>query len=252
MKLWSYLLIVGALFVTEAGTAAPMKPQPKLPKSFAVFTASYNTHNDLVRGGVNGTIFFVSPTHAITAHHVLRKESFKPLPGFQRVRVWLVHEGHKPIEMKPEWVQSNPDKDVTLIRLPKNLQVEKRFVYQTARVAAVNAPVETDGFVANTTGPILTRQGEDVTILSVPQLTRLHLKGQVVRTANVNLKAADIDLKGSPNVELSYQPVVGISGGPVTSRGKVIAMNSFADPGTFKHTWALQLKSSSPLGVNIP
>ena len=30
-------------------------------------------------------------------------------------------------------------------------------------------------------------------------------------------------------------------GGPVISNGKVIAMNSFADPGTRKHTWALRL-----------
>lgn len=250
--MWTALFLFVTLTVTEAGTAAPSRATPpKLPKSFAVFTASYNTHNDLVRGGVNGTVFFVSPTHAITAHHVLRKESFRPLPGFERVRVWLVHENYKPIEMKAEWMQSNPDKDVTVIRLPKNLQIDKRFVYATGRVQSVSDPVETDGFVANTDGPVLRRQGLDINIVSVPRLQRLHLVGQVVRTATVNLKAADIDLKGSPNVELSYKPIVGISGGPVTSRGKVIAMNSFADPGTFKHTWALQLKST-PLGVNIP
>lgn len=249
MRLWIGFILLTNLVVTKTVTAA-QAPSP-LPKSFAVFTASYNTHNDVVRGGVNGTVFFVSPTHAITAHHVLRAENFRPLPGFERVRIWLVHENYKPIEIKSTWIASNPEKDVTLIQLPKNLQVERRFVYPIGRVTKDRQAVETDGFKANTDGPVLARDGEDITIVSVPKLHRLHLKGQVVRTAQVNLKASDIDLKQSPSVELSYQPIVGISGGPVTSAGKVIAMNSFADPQTFKRTWALQLKGE-PLGVAIP
>ncbi|MGZ3721393.1 MAG: hypothetical protein ACXVA9_00600 [Bdellovibrionales bacterium] len=238
----SIVLAITSLMVTESGAAAPQAA----PKSFAVFVAFYNTHNDIIRGGVCGTVFFVSPTQAITAHHVLRASSFKPANGFERVRVWLVHEDYRAIEMKPEFVTSNPDKDITTIKIPVELAVDRRFVFPRAtKLAAGPTPVETDGFIANTAGPTLERQGLDVNIVKVSSLTRLHLSGTLVRSAVVNLKAADIDLKSSPNYELSYQPVVGISGGPVTSGGKVIAMNSFADPGTRKHTWALQLVGAS-------
>jgi len=231
---------MAALLVTESGSAAPIAA----PKSFAVFVTFYNTHDDVVRGGVCGTVFFVSGTQAITAHHVLKPESFKPMPGFERVRVWLVHEGYRPIELKREYVQSNPNTDVTLISIPVAQAVEPRFIYATG-AADLNAPVETDGFIANTPGPILERQGVDVAVTRVEHLQRLHLSGKLIRTAQINLKASDIDLKGSPEMELSYKPVVGISGGPVTSNGKVIAMNSFADPGTFKHTWALHIKAQT-------
>jgi hypothetical protein len=233
----SIALQLAALAVTDSASASPMTA----PKSFAVFVAFYNTHDDIVRGGVCGTVFFVSHTHAITAHHVLKAESFKPMPGFERVRVWLVHEDYPAIEMRAEYVRSNPDKDITEITLPVSKKVDSRFVFAMAKPGQIGAKVETDGFVANTAGPTLTRVGQDVEIVKVNNLTRLHLSGNLVQSAVVNIKAADIDLKSSPNLELSYQPVVGISGGPVTSGGKVIAMNSFADPGTRKHTWALQL-----------
>lgn len=241
-------LLLTAGLVTENVLASPI---PAPPKAFAVFMASYNTHNDIVRGGVCGTVFFVSGTRAVTAFHVLKPASFTPLPGFERVRIWLVHEGYPAVEIRPQYLRSNPDKDVTLITLPKSLRVDRRFVFYTAKIGMIASRVETEGFMANTDGPILVRQGLDIGISSVPHLTRLHLSGKVVRLVQVNLKAADINLKSSPSVELSYQPIVGISGGPVTANGKVIAMNSFADPGTFKHTWALQLKSSSN-GLALP
>jgi hypothetical protein len=239
------VMILASALVTESGSAAPISA----PKSFAVFVASYNTYNDVVRGGVCGTVFFVSPTRAITANHVLKASSFTPLPGFERVHVWLVHEGYPAVEIKKEFITSNPNTDVTAIHLPTELKVDGQFVFATAQVDAGTTNVETDGFIASSAGPTLVRQGPDIQISEVTHLSRLHLSGTLIRTANINLKAADIELKESPEVELSFQPIVGISGGPVTSNGKVIAMNSFADPETRQHTWALQLHSST--GLNL-
>ena len=235
-------LLKSCILLPALATAAICVAAPPPPKAFAVFTTSYNTDNDLVRGGVCGSLFFVSPTEAITANHVLNAKSFKPLPGFQRVRVWLVHENAKPIELKPEYLQTNKNKDLTLVHLPLRKRVPGRFVFETAPISAANQSVETEGFVANTTGPQIARQGKDITVVSVPKLERLRLTGNVVRVAVMNLKAPDLELKGAPDVELTYQPIVGISGGPVVANGKVIAMNSFADPWSFKHTWALQLR----------
>src|SRR4051794_12886884 len=97
LRFISILLALTLAFVTEFVTAMPTSPTA--PKSFAVFTTSYNTGNDLVRGGVNGTVFFISNTRAVTANHVVNQANFKPLPGFERVKVWLVHEGYEPIEL---------------------------------------------------------------------------------------------------------------------------------------------------------
>lgn len=220
---------------------------PAAPKAFAVFVAYYNTHNDEARGGVAGSLFFVSPTEAITAYHVLQPASFTKRPGFERMKVWLVHAGEPAIEVKPEYLTYQPDKDLTFIRLPKSAAVRPHFVYATA-AAAQGAAVETEGYIAGSTGPVFVRQGEDLAIAAVPQLQMLRLNGKVLRQAQVEVVAADLKVKNSPNVELSYRPVVGMSGGPVVSEGRVIAMNSFADPATRLSTWALQIKPvSQPL-----
>ena len=254
MMLRRILWVLPALFlvmcVTEVVTAAPVKKSAHaLPKSFAVFTTSYNTHGDLVRGGVCGTVFFVSPTQAITAFHVLKPTSFKPLAGFERVRVWLVHENYRPIEVHPEFLSFREEADLTVGNIDARQAVDKKFIYATGRIPADHATVETEGFVANTTGPVLMRDGLDIVVTSVPKLSRMYLKGELMIRANINLKAADIDLKSAPEYELSYKPVVGISGGPVLAQGRVIAMNSFADPASFKHTWALQLISAPSIAL---
>lgn len=228
--------VLGAC-LNNAVSAAPEAPF----KTFAVFTVSYNTGNNEARGGVAGTLFFVSPREAITAYHVLNAKSFKPAPGFERVRVWLLHEGHAPIEVKAEYLAFQADKDLTRVRLPENGKVPDRFVFTPAGLNPQIAYVETEGFRANTGGPLLARQGADLTVLSVRRLERLRSVGKILRQATVDLNAADVRLKASPNVQLSYQPVVGLSGGPVISAGRVIAMNSFADPSTFAQTWALVL-----------
>jgi hypothetical protein len=228
------LLLPSLACVTEIVTAEP--------KSFALFTTSYNTSGDLVRGGVNGTVFFISPTRAVTANHVMNRKAFKPLPGFERVKVWLVHEGYRPVELKPENFRSNPSHDVTIIDLPKSKAVDRRFVFPVGKITVAHAAVQSEGFVANTDGPTIERRGKDVLVTSVPRLQRLIIEGQIIRQAQIDLKTLDIDLKKSPSVQLSYRPIVGISGGPVIQQGRVVAMNSFADPGTFQQTWALQLQ----------
>jgi hypothetical protein len=211
------------------------------PKAFAVFVASYNSAGNEVLGGVAGTLFFVTPTRAITAYHVLQAASFKPLPGFRHVRVWLVHENEPAIELKPEYLTSRPDRDLTMVNLPATKAVRADFVYASAARPAPAQTVESEGYIANSTGPALAWNGPLLEITAVPRLARLHLTGTLVRHALVNLDATDVKLNASPDMELSYRPVVGMSGGPVLAGGKVVAMNSFADPTTREHTWALTL-----------
>lgn len=247
-RLSSHPLVLTVLFLaswlTNSVSAAPEAPF----KAFAVFSVSYNTLNDQVQGGVGGSLFFVSPTQALTAYHVLQPASFKPAPGFERVRVWILHESLGPIELKPEYLTYTKDKDLTQVRLPGAYAVPATFVFSTERVNPLLQTVETEGYRANTGGPLLERQGLDMGIHSVRKLQRLRFAGKILRQATIELNALDVQLKDSANVQLSYEPIVGLSGGPVVANGHVIAMNSFADPATRKSSWALELR---PAGVTL-
>lgn len=210
-------------------------------RSFGVFTVSYKPGVAQARGGIAGTAFFVSKTRAITAYHVLKRVSFKPAPGFDHAKVWLVHENHAPIELNEKNLHYYPDRDETVIDFDR-VAVEDAFVFQPGGVvAAAGANVETEGFLANSAGPVLQFAGEDLRITSVPQLHRLHMTGGLTRSVRVNIEAVDLSLKETPCLELDYIPVVGMSGGPVLENGRVIGMNSFADPTTRAHTWAVAL-----------
>jgi hypothetical protein len=233
--------------VTEIGAVSA----PSTPRSYALFSASYNTANNEAVGGVAGTVFFISPTEAVTAYHVVNASSFKAQKGFKRRKLWLVHEGQEPIELKREHIREDRLRDLTVIRLPKRLAVSSRFVFERAG-ASLNADVTSEGFRANSTGPILERRGRDLVVASVPRLERLFASGKVVRRAQVDLKAEDVNLKNSPGLELSYAPVKGMSGGPVLAGGKVIAMNSFADPRNFRRTWALEIQPGASSLIALP
>lgn len=238
MKARSLLALLAALFLTTVVT----EKSEAMPRSFAVFVAYYNTKGGVVRGGVAGTAFFVNPTTALTAYHVLQAKSFVPVQGFSKVRVWLVHENYRPIELKLDQIHTRRLRDMTEIRV--NRPVDSRFVFHIGR-PTVNAQVETPGILANSVGPVLAWQGDDLQIVKVPHLERRQLSGKILETAKVTLQAKDVNLDAAPCVKLSYQPIVGFSGGPVLSNGRVVAMNSFAEPGTRLRTWALNLGASS-------
>lgn len=213
-------------------------------KSFAVFVASYNTTNDKAQGGVAGTAFFVSPHKAITAFHVLQDKSFKPAPGYERVKVWLVHENHIALEVTAKQVSYRPDQDTSIIDLGSRVKVAAQFIFATEKLTPVTAQVEAEGFMANSIGPVLERRGSDIAIVAVPKLERMRLSGTILKQSEINLRSQDLNLKSAACVQLSYQPIRGFSGGPVTANGKVIGMNSFADPEGSGRTWALQLTST--------
>lgn len=245
LKAFFPVLIV-VLLVNGVTVSALAQTETKKPKSFAVFVISYKKGGSEAVGGVAGTAFFVSPTKAITAFHVLQEQSFRPQAGFDRARVWLVHENHAPVELALSDIAMEPDRDLTVIRVSKDRAVRSAFVYDMAddaatRFASARGAVSTEGFVANTTGPRFGLDGEDVTIVSVPRLERLQSRGHLLRKARVDLSAADVVLKSASCLEVSYKPVRGLSGGPVLVDGRVVGMNSFADPASAASTWALEI-----------
>jgi hypothetical protein len=223
-----------------------LKADISQPKSFAVFVVSYGPGARQAVGGVAGTAFFVNPDRAITAYHVLQPKSFQPQEGFTKAKVWLVHENHEPIEIDAHELQYQPERDLSVIRLKGAKRVGREFVFPTLGPSeaslAMASSLETEGFVAGTAGPVLERRGDELGISHVPALSRVRLTGQVLQQAKVSLKSADVNLNEAPCLRVSYRPVVGTSGGPVTANGRVVGMNSFADPGTREHTWILDLR----------
>ncbi|MGE4131935.1 MAG: hypothetical protein AB7F86_09870 [Bdellovibrionales bacterium] len=218
------------------------EPQP-LNRAYAVFVAHYNPQTQEAVGGVMGTAFFVSKSQARTAFHVLQPKSFQPMPGFTQVRVWLVHEGEPALRLDARDLTYNSELDSTEIRLTTS-QVKTHFVYSVSSqidLQTAGSVVESEGFRVNSVGPRLQWMGSEIEVMSVPKLERLYARGSVLRSAQIDLKANDVTLQSAPCIQLSYEPIKGFSGGPVVHKGRVVAMNSFADPKTRQQTWALLL-----------
>lgn len=230
------------LILTILSHAAAAPAPTASPRTFAVFSASFVKGGPgEVRGGVGGTAFFISPTLAVTAHHVLSPSVFQAPEG-RRHRTWLVRENFRAIEIKPEYLTFYREKDLTIIRLPESEAVPSNLVYPAFTGAVGDVQVESHGFVANSAGPRLAWVNGAVDIVGVPALQRRHMTGRVLREAQINLHAQDVVLKDAPCVQLSYEPIVGMSGGPVVVGGAVLGMNSFGDPGTRQQSWAVRFR----------
>jgi hypothetical protein len=215
-------------------------------KSYAVFVARYNINNTEVLGGVAGTAFFISPTKAITAFHVLQNKSFALSSISERVRVWLVHEGRSAIELNQENLQEHKDLDLTVINFNSIKMVGDRDIYPLAKAIPAYAPfmltleVESNGFIEGSTGPVLFRNGPDLFLMAVPNLQRIKTRGHLLRFATFYLTSADVTLKNALCLQVSYVPILGLSGGPVLINGQVVGMNLFSDVSK-KSSWALSL-----------
>lgn len=227
-----------------ASYAMAKAPPAAIAKSYAVFIASYNVRTHEAHGGVAGTAFFTSQSRAITAYHVLQPLSWATTgaTGEEQRQIWLVHEGEPAIELKPENMRYKAQSDLSYIELGETRSVSKRYVFAVDENAPGTVGVATEGFEANSAGPTLALENNHLRITAVPRLKRIHAEGALLKEVRVNLHANDVHLEGTPCFRLSYRPIVGMSGGPVIAKsGKVIGVNSFADPQTRAQTWAVRL-----------
>jgi hypothetical protein len=236
------------LFFLTALSLIAWRPQiaaanAELPKSFAVFIVSSNESGE-VRGGVAGTAFFISPHRAITAHHVLQKKSFELQPGFSSQRVWLVHEGESAIELNLRQAKFDAKNDLTSIAIENS--VSTKYVYPIGSEVRAGSEAATEGFIAETKGPTLARIDSGIEIIDVPRLECKNLSGRVVAAARIDLRAPDVILEATPCLQVNYEPVRGISGGPLLIDGRVVGVNSFGDPQQRHRTWAVLLANATP------
>lgn len=204
-------------------------------KTYAVFVVSYDGKTAI--GGVAGTAFFVSETQAITAYHVLNEASFSS-QSYPIKKVWLVHENEPAIELaKPDL---SPRKDLDRTEISIRGRVSAKYIFEQTRQIILGSPVETEGFVANTGGPILSAEFGELKIMSVPKLQRVSFKGHLLGIETVTLSSNDVNLNSVKCLKLTYSPVLGLSGGPVLVNGRVVAINSFAEPDRREVTYAVR------------
>lgn len=216
-------------------------------KPFAVFVAHFNPQTAEAKGGIAGSAFFISPTKAMTAFHVLNSKSFQKNSSNDLVKVWLVSENQRAIEIRASLIVEHADWDITAIDFGDRAVVNENQVYALSATGLngermTSSALESDGFYAQTTGPQLFFDGKDLLITATPHLARLHKSGPLVQTSLLTLISNDVNLQNKPCLQVKYQPVVGLSGGPITSNGQIVAINSFADPAK-DSTWGIQLNT---------
>lgn len=257
LTLKTILSVLSVIFLTGVNPfskayALPSPIQKKIiskaykGSAYAVFKVSYSPQNPElgVQGGVAGTAFFVTSKIAFTAYHVINAQLFNPAPGFKKARIWLVHENQPAIEIFRTQIQENPDSDFSKITFQKEVTIPVQHIFETENpkkeIENFNKNlVISEGYKANSAGPVLAWINGDLEIQAVHKLEKIIQSGLVLQNTRVSLASADVNLKNQKTVQLTTKPIVGTSGGPVIINGRVKAFNSFANPNDRLSTWAI-------------
>lgn len=84
--------------------------------AFAILKLSYQTPGDSsLTGGICGTGFSLDRRTAVTAHHVLNDETFKPNTGFRHASVWIVSRSGSILKISRDSASLHPEIDATII-----------------------------------------------------------------------------------------------------------------------------------------
>jgi hypothetical protein len=202
--------------------------------AFAIFKLSYNEPGDSkLSGGICGTGFFVDPTTALTAHHVLNNDTFRPNPGFQHALLWIISRNGQIHCLERSYVELHPEIDTTVIRFEDPIRNVQIYDFAT-RGIVVGMLVRGIGHGGNVMPAVDAQwRGRELRITSVNlERTILDTDGHVKRLLTLHVNANDVKLQGVSGFELSFASQVGMSGGPVVDRdtGEVLGLLSLGLP----------------------
>jgi hypothetical protein len=220
--------------------------------AFAILKLSYNRPGDSsLTGGICGSGFFIDSRTAITAHHCLNDDTFRPNAGFLHVLVWVITRRGLVRRIDQGAITLHPEIDTTIISLGdsiSNVQVYDRAV----GVAAAGQQVSGIGHVGNAMPSVNADwQGSELVIRSASLAGfNRDMDGCVKRPVTFDINANDIKMHGVRGFELSFGSQIGMSGGPVidSSTGRVLGMLSVGLPpdSTFKtETFAISIDEIS-------
>jgi len=220
--------------------------------AFAILKLSYNQPGDSsLTGGICGSGFFIDSRNAVTAHHCLNDDTFRPNAGFPHVLVWMITRSGSVRRLERGFVSLHPEIDATIISLRdtmSNIQVYDRAV---GRVTA-GQEVLGIGHVGSSM-PLVSAswQGSELVIRSASLAdSRIDMNGRVKRSLTLEINANDITMHGVRGFELSLGSQVGMSGGPVvdSNTGRVLGMLSVGlppDSAIKKETFAVSIDEIS-------
>jgi hypothetical protein len=199
---------------------------------WAIVKVSYDPITLKAEGGSCGTVFFVTETTFITAHHGNEANSgmLRPNAGYPNVRVFLANSQGDTIE--DFWIVKRiPDYDLAIGRISKS--------HPAVRVCPLQTEIVPGGEVYNIGFP--TDQGVPDYSLRIDgykliveriRIRPLTQEGTVQAITNLTIRANDIHLQDRTVAVLSYSSRVGFSGGPLVCKksGKVVGLMSFVIP----------------------
>lgn len=202
--------------------------------AFAILKLSYNQPGDSsLTGGICGTGFFIDSRTAITAHHCLNDETFRPNAGFRHVLVWVITRSGSVRRIDRDVASLHPEIDTTIISFRDSLSNVQIYGCAVGSVVA-GQKVSGIGHVGNSMPPVNAEwRGSELVIRSASLVgAKRDVDGAVKRSVTFDISANDIRMHGVRGFELSFGSQVGMSGGPVvdSSTGTVLGMLSVGLP----------------------
>jgi hypothetical protein len=216
--------------------------------AFAILKLSYNAPGDSsLVGGICGTGFFVDSFTAVTAHHALNDETFRPNAGLQRVLVSGISRSGSIFGIQREDATLYPGIDAAILRL-RNSVASFQIYEPSLRSAVEGVQVSGIGHIGSSMPSVDAEwQGPELVLrsASLADVTK-DISGFVKRPMTLEINANDIKMHGVRGFELSFGSQVGMSGGPVIDRstGKVLGMLSVGlptDSNVKKQTFAVSI-----------
>lgn len=205
---------------------------------FAIIGAYWNLENSLRVSGLAGSGFLLTPTVAVTCHHVLNtiKSVLAPAP-YERASYWIVTRTGTIAKIEYEMLRDFPKIDTTIIRFKKPVEGVEGFRATTAEVRA-GEPVHALGYSYGERDELQATLHHSV-IDSDLRLDSadmgkciLDIRGTILHRETISVDGGNFVLKNIPCLRLGFNTIVGMSGGPIlrVEDATVCGMNAWGYP----------------------
>lgn len=183
-----------------------------------------------VIGGICGSFFFVKNNIAVTAQHVLNKETFKPNVGYTFCKVWLLCEPNIFIKLNVDQIEEYKDIDTTIVRLKNGLLIAPRKIAKNA--TPIGSGCISEGFAGNPSISFGWVLGELAVQTVDFNAMRNNVFGTIQGNNALTVNANDIKIDNIAGYETSTGGRRGMSGGTLVHSltQEVIGMLSFGLP----------------------
>jgi hypothetical protein len=181
-----------------------------------VLKLSYNKIGDsTLEGGICGSFFVLKPNLAITANHVLNKQTFIPNPGFKYCQLWLIIEQNTIIEIFANNCTEHSEIDTTFINLKNSYPEYIRPI--SNKNIEIGIECKNEGFIGGTMPVLEANWSQTRLVISncTYEETIANGKGHIKSKKIMNVNANDIKMTEIYGLETSYGGTKGMSGGPL-------------------------------------